>query len=290
MESRLCNLCDAPGQIDNAPEVKKVRSNVRQFQREEFTVWRCRTCGSLHCLEDIDYATYYHNYPLQNQKPDFFTLKLFSSRLRQLIGGGLLTSHSILDYGCGNGGFVRFLRAQGYSLAEGYDPYSETFSDRAVLTQTYDFVISQDVLEHAPDTLAFLDELLSLVRAGGGMAAIGTPDAAKISLNDAIDAVGQLHQPHHRHILTRSQLEKLIEARGFNITKVLRRWYVDTWIPFLNSSFFFHYVAATGCAVDSMFEPIRYRTIFSSPQLLLYGLFGRLRNPHKDVLVFAQAK
>ena len=290
MECRQCNLCNPPGQIDSAPEVKKVRSNIRQFRNEEFTVWRCSNCGSLHCLEDIDFARYYRNYPLHRQKADFFTLKQFSSRLHQLVTGGLMTTDSVLDYGCGNGGFVRFLKAQGYSLAVGYDPYSESFSDRAVLERNYDFVISQDVIEHAPDTLSLLDEMLTLVRAGGGMAVIGTPDAAEISLDDPIDVVGPLHQPYHRHILTKAQLENLIEARGLNITKVLQRWYVDTWIPFLNSSFFFHYVAATGGAVDSIFEPIRYPLILGSPKLLVYGLFGRLRNPRKDVLIFAQAK
>lgn len=290
MECYQCNLCDSPGHIDTAPEVKKIRSNVRQFQDEEFTVWRCRNCGSLHCLEDIDYARYYHDYPLKRQKPDFFTLKLFSARLRQLVSGGLKKTHSVLDYGCGNGGFVRFLRARGYSLAEGFDPYSESFSDRAVLERRYDFVISQDVIEHAPDTPSFLDEMLALVRPGGGVAVIGTPDAAKISLDDPIDIVGHLHQPHHRHILSKAQLENLVEARGFRIIKVLRRWYVDTWLPFLNGSFFFRYVAATGGAVDSIFEPIRYRLVLGSPQLLFYGLFGRLRNPCKDILVFARAK
>lgn len=290
MECRQCNLCENPGLIDDASEVKRIRSNVRQFQNEEFTVWRCSNCGSLHCLEDIDYERYYQDYPLHMQKPDFFTLQLFSSRLRQLVRGGLEQKHSVLDYGCGNGGFVSFLREKGYSSAEGYDPYDESFSNCAVLGQKYDYVISQDVIEHAPDTLSFLDEMLTLVRSGGGIAVIGTPDAANISLHDPIDAVGQLHQPHHRHILAMAQLERLIEARGFRITRSLHRWYVDTWIPFLNSSFFFHYTAAAGGTVDSIFEPIRYPLIFSSPRLLLYGLFGRFMDPRKDSLIFAQAR
>lgn len=287
MECRKCNLCDPPGTIETASELRKIRSNVRQFQNEEFTVWRCTNCGSLHCLEDIDYALYYRDYPLHRQKSDFFTLKLFSARLKQLVEGGLLARHSILDYGCGNGGFVRFLREKGYPAADGYDPFSADFADRGTLESSYDFVIAQDVLEHAPDTVSFLDEMLSLVRPGG-MVVIGTPDASRLRLHDPIDQIAQLHQPYHRHIVAKAQLQKLLDSRGFKAAGVSTRWYVDTWLPFLNSSFFFHYVAATGGTIDSSFEPIRLSVIFGSPRLLLLGLLGRLRNPQKDFLLFAK--
>lgn len=289
MECRECNLCERPGRVETAPEIGKIRSNVRRFRDREFTVWRCGNCGSLHCLEDIDYAHYYQDYPLFQQKPDFFTLQLFSARLKQLVGGGLTRQHGILDFGCGNGGFVRYLRDQGYR-AEGYDPYAVAFQDAGLLQNRYDFVVCQDVLEHAQDTLAFLDQILSLACRNGGMAVIGTPDAGGIRLDDSIDAVGQLHQPYHRHILERRRLEGLIAARGFRVVKTLTRWYVDTWIPFLNSSFFFAYVEASGGALDSIFEPIRFPLVLGSPRLLYRGLFGRLHDPGKDMLVFAQTQ
>ncbi len=289
MECRRCNLCDEPGDFDTAVDVEKVRSNVLRYRDHEFTVWRCTGCGSLHCLEDIDYQQYYSDYPVHHQTSDMFTRFLFESRLRMLVEGGLSRQHSILDYGCGNGGFVAYLRERGYQAAEGYDPFTTKFSDEAILRRKYDYVVSCDVIEHAPDTLEHLDQMISLVRSGG-IVAIGTPNAAELSLKDPIDRVGHLHQPYHRHLLTRMQLERLLEKRSARVLRTTARWYVDTWIPFLNSRFFFRYVEASGGAVDSIFEPIRYSLILKSPRLLWHGFFGRILHPGKDVLVFARVR
>lgn len=45
-----------------------------------------------------------------------------STPMRHLQGQHLLTGR-ILDYGCGRGDDVEFLRAMGYNQAEGFDPY-----------------------------------------------------------------------------------------------------------------------------------------------------------------------
>jgi 2-polyprenyl-3-methyl-5-hydroxy-6-metoxy-1,4-benzoquinol methylase len=289
MSTITCNLCGDAGRFETSRDVARVNSNVRRFRDEQFTVWRCSGCGSLHSLEDIDYARYYDGYFMQRQKMDFFARRLFLSRLRDLKRGGISPTHSILDFGCGNGNFVRFLQDRGYAAVNGYDPYSQDFADRSVCETTYDFVNSQDVIEHAPDCEALLDELAALVRRPGGVLAIGTPNAEGIDLHDRIDAVGQLHQPFHRHILTGKRLVGLVEQRGFRVTRVVPRSYVETWFPFVNSVFLFNYMAAVDGTVDSGFDPIRLRLILGAPKLLLYGLFGRMLNRGKDILVMATA-
>jgi 2-polyprenyl-3-methyl-5-hydroxy-6-metoxy-1,4-benzoquinol methylase len=262
-----------------------VRSNVRRFKSESFRVWRCANCRSLHSAGNIDYDRYYKDYPIKRQVLDFCTRRLFASRLANLTRAGLKSSHSILDYGCGNGAFVRYLRERGFVHAQGFDPYSTEFSNRDVLSRTYDCVTSQDVIEHVPDLPAYLDELAALVRRPGGMLAIGTPNAEHIDLNDSIDQVGQLHQPFHRHILTGTALTRMLERRDFTITAVVPRFYIDTWIPFVNSPFVFRYMAAIDGTVDASLDPIRLDVILRSPKLLWYGLFGRLYRPRKDILV-----
>ncbi|HEY9447019.1 MAG TPA: class I SAM-dependent methyltransferase [Burkholderiales bacterium] len=289
MDNRVCSICESPGRIEASPEVASIRCNVREFVGERFTVWRCSNCGSLHSLEDIDYERFYRNYPVQQQKLDFFARRLFGSRLRELVRGGLERRHSILDYGCGNGAFVTFLRQQGYTQAEGYDPYSQLHAGTSVLAGRFDFVVAQDVIEHAPDPSSFLQHLLARVDTHG-VVAIGTPDAARICLSDPLEAIGRLHQPYHRHFFTATQLTRQLEARGFQITRRVQRWYVDTWFPFLNSSFFFRYTAAAGGVMDVGFEPIRASLILRSPSLMFHGLFGRAFQPGKDVLVFARRR
>lgn len=288
MAADICNICDSPGRRATSPEVARVPCNVREFAGETYTVWRCANCGSLHCLEDIDYARFYRHYPVQRQVPDFFTRRLFASRLRQLVKGGLERRHSVLDHGCGNGAFVEYLRSRGYARAEGYDPYSSRYARREVLERRFDYVVSQDVIEHAPEPLAFLDELVARLKPRTGVLAVGTPDAARLRLSDPLEAVGRLHQPYHRHLLASAELVKQLEARGLRVTRRVQRWYVDTWFPFLNSSFFFRYLAAAGGYMDAGFEPIRPGLVLRSPGLLGYGLFGRLLQPGKDVLVFAR--
>lgn len=249
-------------------------------------MWRCEHCGTLHCLEDIDYGRYYEDYPLQRQALDFPTRRLLRSRVRELVRGGVRADQAILDFGCGNGAFVRYLRQSGYARAEGYDPFSSEFSDRAVLGKRFDVVLSQDVLEHAAQPLQMLDETLRLV-AARGMIVIGTPDASRLDLADPLDSVGRLHQPFHRHLLAAEHLKRLVERRGFRVTRMVHRWFVDTRLPFLNSSFLFRYVKKAGGHIDAMFEPVRPGLVVSSPRLLFYAFAGGFINPAKDVVLFA---
>ena len=55
----------------------------------------------------------------------------------------------VLDYGCGGGGTVEWLRHCGYRV-QGYDPSHPQWQDTSVLDQDYDVVLTQDVLEHIP--------------------------------------------------------------------------------------------------------------------------------------------
>src|SRR5260370_105565 len=120
MECRICNICDRPSTFEESRDIASVPCNVRQFRDESFTVWRSSIVCFLHSLKDINLATYYEKYPMQRQKAVFSTRRLFASRLSQLKRGGIQRKHSVLDYGCGNGQFVEFLREHGYEVA-GYD-------------------------------------------------------------------------------------------------------------------------------------------------------------------------
>src|SRR5690349_6145001 len=111
----VSETCACGDGSDTSHDIAKIKSDVRQCRNEEFTVWRCANCGSLHSLEDIDYAHYYEDYVVHHQKMDFYSRRLFSSGMRQLVRGGLLPHHRISDFGCGNGNFVRFLQEKGYA-------------------------------------------------------------------------------------------------------------------------------------------------------------------------------
>ncbi len=286
MENRTCNFCDGSGRFETSRDVRKIASNVRAFREETFTVWRCPSCRSLHSLESADMSKYYRQYPIHGQKEDFFTRRLFATRLRQLKRAGMERRHAILDYGCGNGGFVRFLQRQGFARSVGYDPYAKEHADDSVLSRRYDFVLCQDVIEHVENPDALLDSVMALVRPGG-IAALGVPDAERLDLGNPYDQAGRLHQPYHRHIPSAAQLRRRIESRKWRVVKSIRRWYADTRFPFLNSVFLFRYIRTMEGALDAAFEPIRFGTILRSPLLMLAGLFGGFFAPGKDMLILA---
>src|ERR1051325_11698381 len=110
-----CNVC---GQ-DSGPDVEQaeVRSNVHKFASEQFAVWRCPHCLSIHARDEVDLAHYYADYPfhkLRDNKVDWMMQAMYRNLLARLTHAGFGKTSSLLDYGCGSGHFLAFLRAHGF--------------------------------------------------------------------------------------------------------------------------------------------------------------------------------
>jgi SAM-dependent methyltransferase len=270
-----CNLCEQPGTLAGAAqagaEVGEVACNVREFSRDLFTLWRCTGCGSLHCAEDADLDRYYARYPLKAQKLTFNDRIGYRNRLRLLQQQGLSSSSRILDYGCGAGLFVGFLREQGVENAAGYDPFVPEYADRRMLDQQYDAVVSYDVIEHAEDPRAFLQSLVRLVKPGG-LLVIGTPNAENVSVRRKGDP--SLHVPYHRHILSERILLVLGKEAGCDPSQVYERSFYDSLYPTVNSRFMWRYIEKTGGLLDAAVEPPRTSVVLRSPDLLFFAFFG----------------
>jgi uncharacterized protein len=285
----VCSLCEAGGSIENASDIAQVPSNVRKFKGRLFTVWRCRTCRSLHAKEKIDFAEAYTDYPVQKQKFDFFCRMMYRVRLRQLVKGGLRREHTILDYGCGVGNFVTYLKSKGYRNAFGYDPYVEKFSDKNILAGRFDFVVSQDIIEHVSEPKCLIQTMRSLLTKGGVLC-IGTPDAQALSLSSAEDIAWNLHEPFHRHILSARQLSRMVEGEGLLVDRLLHQSYFDTMWPAINSAFLRKYIVALDGTLDSAFEKPRIGKILSSPKLLWFLLFGYFHANGQNIVLFARER
>jgi 2-polyprenyl-3-methyl-5-hydroxy-6-metoxy-1,4-benzoquinol methylase len=281
MQRLSCNLCGADCSAE-AVESTRVHSNVRAFRTSEYPVWRCGSCRSIHALGEVDLALHYARYPFHQLSRDPRLAIVYAKLLRRLRHSGLRRTSTILDYGCGSGAFVEFLRDRGFSQAVGYDEYSPRMAQPERLRSRYDFVLAQDVIEHAEAPLDLLKRLDGLV-SPGGFVAIGTPDAEKIDLARPKDFIHTLHVPYHRHIFSRRALELAATAQGWTL---VRRWatmYTNTFVPFLNEAFYRFYAGLIDDTLDALFGPVDARALLRQlPRTLWIGLLGAFASRQTD--------
>ncbi len=286
----ICNLCDNPGTLDTASEVAEVNCNVRKFADRRFTVWRCENCRSIHSRDVLDLADYYREYPFQRQRPDLPWRLICRNYLRRLRAVGLSRQHSLLDYGCGSGLLVSWLRGLKYHDVEGFDAYSSTFADRRVLSRTYDFVVLQDVLEHVEEPADLLDEAVS-VTAPGGIICIGTPNAEALDLGAPERYVHSLHQPYHVHVLSARVLRAFAQARELEVERFHEVFYADTFVPFINVRFCHYYASIFDNTLDLAFDTPRFTWRLVTPRAVGLALFGRFLPPRSEMMfLFRKAR
>jgi 2-polyprenyl-3-methyl-5-hydroxy-6-metoxy-1,4-benzoquinol methylase len=226
---------------------------------------------------------YYQSYPFHDLPTDARLRILYSNQLARLRRAGLARWHRVLDYGCGDGGFVWFLQGEGYERAEGYDPYCEEFAHKTVLDRHYDFIVSQDCLEHVESPLTLL-ELLDNLTHPGGVIMIGTPDASAIDLARPGEFIHTIHAPYHRHILSRRALIDAGHQLGWQLEQFYPTMYANTRVPFLNERFYLYYLSLTDGALDALVEPVRIAPLLKRlPRTLFYGFFGSFLSRHTDI-------
>lgn len=281
MERMYCPVCltYAPtALVENA----KVHSNVRAFRQNEYGIWRCSHCRSINATDKVDLDLHYAHYPFHSLEEDVRLSVVYSKQLRRLRSVGLRKSSTIIDYGCGSGAFVRHLRRWGYANAVGYDEFNPQLAQPERLDARYDFVVAQDVLEHAERPLDLLSRLDGLAHPGG-VIAIGTPDAEQIELTRAQDFIHTLHAPYHRHIFSRRALELAATGQGWRLERRYKTMYTNTWVPFLNEAFYRFYAGLFDDTLEALFGPVDVAALLRNlPRTLATALFGGFASRHTD--------
>jgi SAM-dependent methyltransferase len=273
-----CNICHYRIDPDRPPEIFPFTCNVRRFQNEQFRVWRCPDCGTVHCLEKVDLDRYYQHYPVREANLTSELRTCYHVIHDRLVKHGFSLQNSLLDYGCANGLVIQYFQELGFSRCHGFDPYGapQGFGDRAILDQgPFDYILTQDVLEHVEDprvVLAQFDRLL----APGGKILIGIPNVEHLDLSQpqVSDYYNEIHVPYHLHLYPRPRLEALGMEQGWQVVDFFDRSYHDTRRFSVNTRSWNAYQRCIDGTIDAVYEPIDLWRAVRSPEVLFYALFG----------------
>jgi SAM-dependent methyltransferase len=223
-----CAVCTAP--------------SFAEHELEDFTLYRCTNCG--HCFTDLSSIQTPERYEqgyFEKEHRNWFlhpNLSLYG-KLSQII-----LKHkpdaSVLDIGCGNGNFLRYLRRKSHSLdLTGIDmsPNEAATGIRYVqgdflsanFDRQFDVAVSLAVIEHIPDVVAFAARMRALC-APHGLAINMTVDEQSIIYRAA--QVGKrvgyslpmkrLYSKHHLNHFTTASLKRLLEQERLATVTVLR--------------------------------------------------------------------
>lgn len=272
MQSYACVICDYSTDTLDHRDLGAVCGNTERFKKPVFHLWKCPQCQTIYSVEPVDFQDIYVDYPLNKRRMDFFAKMTMSNLLKRLKLAGVKKTDSILDYGCGNGLFVLFLKKRGYPNVIGYDPYVPEFAklpDQIL----FDCIVANDVIEHVTDPHAMVRDCVNLLKPGG-LLYIGTTDSEGVEMNNLKPHIMRLHQPFHRIILNQETLKSVGIKAGLQLIKTYRRSYMDTFVPFSNYRFLDEFSKALGHNMDLALNPASGIVLMRRPILWFYAFFG----------------
>jgi 2-polyprenyl-3-methyl-5-hydroxy-6-metoxy-1,4-benzoquinol methylase len=270
----LCTICGYRTPSADEKSVGSVRGNTEKYQNTYFRLWKCPQCSTVQSLDPVDYKEIYQNYPLNQRKEDSFARATLGNLMGRLQRAGMTKQAAVLDYGCGNGIFVNYLRRHGFSNVVGYDPFVESYSHSLSPQVFFDVIVVNDVIEHCEDVRAIVRDCRERLRPKG-LLYIGTVESDGLDMEHLEPHTMKLHQPFHRVFLKESVLHGICREFGFDIVATYKRSYLDTLVPFANYRFLDELSKAMNHNMDRMLQGSgAFAAFLKRPQLLFFGFFG----------------
>ena len=227
LESVACNLCgsECHTAVYEMPD--------REFFREEFfTVVECDGCGLAFLNPRPTRAEIQKHYPPQYyQGPPTASHSRYLKRrfsrearyLRELEHRS--ARQKLLDIGCANGDFPRFMAARGWEV-EGVEisessqritdfrVYTQEFQDIPVNEPTYDAVTAWAVFEHVHDPMAYFRKASQLVKKDGLFVFLVPNFCSVASRYLFCEDI-----PRHLYFFTREAVGQYLQKTGFALVK-----------------------------------------------------------------------
>jgi SAM-dependent methyltransferase len=223
MQTVACNLC---GSQRYAPVYEM--PDARYFPDEYFTVVECRECGLGFVNPRPDIKEIQKYYP-----PEYFQdagtagldrhlKKRFTEEAKYLRGiEERAGPKKLLDVGCHNGDFPRFMAARGWKV-EGVEisevarqitdfrVYQQEFQDIPVNQPTYDAVTAWAVLEHVHNPMAYFWKASEVLKRDGLFVFL-VPNFVSIASRHLFCE----DVPRHLYFYTRETVRQYLEKTGF---------------------------------------------------------------------------
>ena len=219
MEKVKCNLCgsDDQRQVYSMPD-------QRYGGTEWFHVVECSTCGLGFVNPRPTRSEMSRYYPTSFY--DYFDREDDYHQTRYAAEAGFLGKRTssgvplLLDVGCANGDFPRFMRRQGWEV-EGveialhskpifdFTVYQQEFQDIPVDGPRYDAVTAWAVLEHVHDPKAYFKKAGRVLKKGGRFVFLVTNFKSLSSRGLYLEDV-----PRHLYFFTEETVKKYLEEAG----------------------------------------------------------------------------
>lgn len=237
-----CYLCQGE-KIKQRPGIVKDNKNLN--------ILECSTCG-LVFLSSFSHITdsFYEESGMHEVKDN---IEVWCKQTAQdddrrfLFLQRMLENRSVLDFGCGNGGFLKRARniahqAVGVELEKRLQPYFmqeglTVFQKYEEITTSFDIISLFHVLEHIPDPITLLKELSEKLTIDGQIVIeVPNADDALLSLYKSTAFSEFTYWSCHLFLFTSSTISQLAKKAGLkvNFIKQVQRYPLSNHLYWLN--------------------------------------------------------
>jgi 2-polyprenyl-3-methyl-5-hydroxy-6-metoxy-1,4-benzoquinol methylase len=159
------------------------------------------------------------------------------------LKSSLKKSSLVLDYGCGSGEFVRYLRSKSVA-AYGYDPNLTVNSDESHYfikndtwkKNTYDIIFLWHVLEHTHDPFLLLQSLKKRLTKNGKIF-IAIPNFKSYDSKHYGEYWAGYDLPRHLWHFSRKSINKIAKKNNFKVHKEKGLYFDAIYVSFLSEKY-----------------------------------------------------